>query len=526
MIFESLYEDVDIPEVTTPQFVMQRAKEYGQRPALIDGPSGRTITYDQLQQRARHAAKSLTMRGYRKGDIFAIYSPNTPEYAIAFHAIAMIGGVIASINPLRSLEETEQWLNRIRAKCILTTSHFMVKAIRLKSRTDVTEIFTFDQTRDSSPFGELFECVMTPNEAPTNALINPRRDVLALSLTSGATGAPRIVVQTHHGYVANLCQFDAVDPIGEGEVFLGVAPMHHVYGRFMLLCHALRHGATVITLPRFELKTFLRAIETYRVTRAPVTPPIISLLAESPMVDEYDLQSLSHLYTTGSAQNPEPAARCAARLHCVVKQGYGLTEAGPALSVSADQDHHRTAGSILPNTQIRVVDALTGVDLPVEEAGEIWVRGPQVMEEYLDDQEETAAILDADGWLKTGDLGAVDEFHRLRIIDRVEDLIRFDRILITPSSVESILCTRPEVAEAAVIGVFDALHGVALKAFVVPRSDVAPETLHAFLAERLDPQLRIQAIELVDSIPKSHGGKILRRALRECERAKAASVTI
>jgi acyl-CoA synthetase (AMP-forming)/AMP-acid ligase II len=525
MIFESLYEDVDIPDIMTPLFVMQRAKEYGQRPALIDGPSGRTIAYEQLQQRARHAAKSLTLRGYRKGDIFAIYSPNTPEYAIAFHAIAMIGGVIASINPLRSLEETEQWLNRIRAKCILTTTHFMEKASRLKSRTSVAEIFTFDQTRDSSPFSELYESVMQPNEAPTNALINPRRDVLALSLTSGAVGAPRIVVQTHYGYVANLCQFEAVDPIGEGEVILGVAPMHHVYGRFMLLCHALRHGATVITLPRFELKTFLRAIETYRVTRAPVTPPIISLLADSPLLDEFDLRSLSHLYTTGSAQDPEIAARCAARLQCVVKQGYGLTEAGPALSVSADPDHYQTTGSILPNTQIRVVDALTGAELPVDEAGEIWVRGPQVMEGYLDNPEETAAVLDDDGWLKTGDLGAVDEFHRLKIIDRIEDLIRFDRILIAPSSVESILYTHPEVAEAAVIGVSNDQNGAALKAFVVPRGAVAQDELHAFLAERLDPQLTVQAVEFVDAIPKSQGGKVLRRVLRDREWAIAASVT-
>jgi acyl-CoA synthetase (AMP-forming)/AMP-acid ligase II len=438
----------------------------------------------------------------------------------------MIGGVIASINPLRSLDETEQWINRIRAKCILTTSHFMEKALRLKDRTGVAEIFTFDQTRDSSPFGELFECVMQPNEAPTNALINPRRDVLALSLTSGATDAPRIVVQTHRTYVANLCQFETVDPIGESEVFLGVAPMHHVYGRFMLLCHALRHGATIVTLPRFELKTFLRAVSTYRVTRAPVTPPIISLLADSPLVDEFDLRSLSHLYTTGSVQDPEIAARCAARLHCVVKQGYGLTEAGPAISVSADQDHHRTAGSILPNTQIRVIDPLTGVDLPVDEPGEIWVRGPQVMEGYLDNQEETTDTLDAEGWLKTGDLGSVDEFHRLRIIDRVEDLIRFDRILIAPSSVESILSTRPEVAEAAVIGVFDEHHRPALKAFVVPRSAGAEETLRAFLIERLDPQLNLPTIEFVESIPKSHGGKILRRVLRERERAKAATVAL
>lgn len=523
MIFESRYENVDIPEITTPQWVLQRAKEFGQRPALIDGLSGRAIAYHQLQQRARHAAKSLTLRGYRKGDIFLIYSPNTPEYAIAFHAIAMIGGIIASINPLLSFEESEHWINRLQAKCILTTSHFMEKARQLKARTAVTEIFTFDQSRQSSPFGELFESVMLPNEAPTHALIYPRRDVLALSLTSGVTGNPRVVVQTHRNYVSNLCQVEAVDPIKEGEVFVGVAPFHHVYGRFMLLCHALRHGATVVTLPRFELATFLRAIETYRATRAPVTPPVISLLATSPMVDQFDLSSLTHLYSTGSPQDPEIAARCAARLGCIIKQGYGLTEAGPAISVSDAPDDHNSTGAILPNTEIRIVSPSNGLDLPINEQGEIWVRGPQVMETYLEAPEETAAILDREGWLKTGDMGEVDEFHRLKVHDRVKDMIVFEQELAAPSRLESLLLAQPEIADAAVIETLDENNGKGLKVFVVLRTAVTEQEMTAILAARLGSRPQFQSIELVDSIPKAGGGKILRRRLRDAQRSEAGA---
>ncbi len=321
MIFQNQYPDVEIPDISLPRFVLQHAQERGKKAALIDGLSGRTITYSQLYQRVRHTAKSLTQRGYRKGDVFAIYSPNLPEYAVAFHAIATIGGVVTTINPLCTSQELELQLSGARAKCVITTSHFVEKVHRVESRTQVRDIFTFDQTGGAMPFAELYECVMEPNEAPTNALINPHEDLLVRASSGNSEG----VMLTHFGLVADLCRVAPLDPLAAGDVFIAAAPMHHADGMFLLLCHALRHGATVVTLPRFEPESFLQTIQNHRVTRAPAPAPVVQLLASHPIVDRYDLSSLTDIYTGAAPQDAVASRRCAERLNCIVKPSYEVS---------------------------------------------------------------------------------------------------------------------------------------------------------------------------------------------------------
>jgi len=325
MIFQNQDPDVEIPDISLSRFVLQHAQERSNKAALVDGLSGRTISYSQLYQRVRHTAKSLTQRGYRKGDVFAIYSPNLPEYAVAFHAIATIGGVVTTLDPLCTAQDLENQLTGARAKCVITTSHFVEKVHRVESRKQVRDIFTFDQTGSAMPFAELYECVMEANEAPTNALINPREDLLVRASSSGATGGSESVMLTHFRLVADLCRVAPLDPLAAGDVFIAVAPMYHADGMFLLLCHALRHGATVVTLPRFEPESFLQTIQNHRVTRAPAPAPVVQLLANHPIVDRYDLSSLTDIYTDAAPQDAVVSRRCAERLNCIVKQGYEVS---------------------------------------------------------------------------------------------------------------------------------------------------------------------------------------------------------
>ncbi|MDX2029200.1 MAG: AMP-binding protein [Blastocatellia bacterium] len=312
MSFRSPYPDIEIPDVPLPQYVLQGAVHRTHHPALIDGESGRTITYPQLAERVRHAARSLTQRGYRKGHVFAFYSPNLPEYAVALLAAMMMGGTATAINPLASIEELATHLRETSAQALLTASPFLARAQRAASGTAVREIFTLDSAPEGIPFVELYESVMMPEEPATKELIDPQRDLALLPHEN----AP---AQTHRSCVASLCRMETRCPIETGDVLLGVLPFFRNDG-FAMLAHALRHGASVVTLPRFELHQFLGAIERHRATRAPLIPPIISLLADHPAVELYDLSSLRELQTHCAALNEPAARRCEARLGCVIRQ--------------------------------------------------------------------------------------------------------------------------------------------------------------------------------------------------------------
>ncbi|MGH9838760.1 MAG: AMP-binding protein [Blastocatellia bacterium] len=451
MIFRSPYPDVTIPEMALTPFVLRRANQLAGKPALIDGLSGRTITYSQLVSRVRRTAKSLVSRGYRKGDVFAIHSANLPEYAVAFHAIATIGGIVTTVNPRHTAGQLADQLNDAGAKCLITTSQFSDQALAATERSNVREVFAFDHTGDALPFVELFESVMEPSEAPTNALIDPRNDLAALPYSSGGAGFPKGVMRAHYSLVANLCQFDAVSRIDESDVVIGVIPFFHAYGMFMLMMHALWRGVTVVTLPRFDPEPFLRAVEVYRVTKAYLAPPILIVLARHPMVDRFDLSSLN-LITAGSAPRGENVAlECERRLHCPVRQGYGMAELGPVNNVNNGADAadrprsavrcsaiRRSTGRLLPNVEARIVDIETGGELGVNQQGELCFRGPHLMAGYLNRPEETARAIDSEGWLRTGDVGYVDDEGYFYVVDRIGKLIKHngttDRATPLPSS--------------------------------------------------------------------------------------------
>ncbi len=522
MIFKSPFPDVSIPDdVSLTSFVFEHAEEYSEKPAIIDGVSGRTFTYGQLTAAINLVADGLDERGFKKGDVFAIYSPNVPEYALAFFAVAALGGINTTINPLYTPHELTFQLNDSNAKYLLTIPQFLDKALEAAEDSNVEEVFVFGSAEGATPFTDL----MQNNGQMPLVEINPKEDLIVLPYSSGTTGLPKGVMLTHHNLIANITQTLAMKHITRDDIVMGILPFFHIYGMVVILQMALRFGATIVTMPRFDMEQFLQIIQNQKITYANLVPPIILGLAKHPVVDNFDLSSLRMITSGAAPLGADLAQACADRLDCIVVQGYGLTETSPVTHINPKEPDKIKIGSVgppIPNTECKIVDTTTGKALGPNQRGEVWIRGPQVMQGYLNNPEATAGSIDQKGWLHTGDVGYVDDDGYFYIVDRVKELIKYKGMQVAPAELEAILLTHPAIADAAVIPSPDEEAGEIPKAFVVLNDEVTPAEIMAFVAEKVAPHKKIRMVEVVEQIPKSASGKILRRVLVAQEREKQA----
>ena len=526
MIFRSPVPDLQIPVVPFTQLVLAHAAEMPGKAALVDGPSGRTITYGQLAGAIRLVASSLSKRGFKKGDVFAIYSPNLPEYAIAFHAVATLGGIVTTANPLYTPHELAHQLEDAGARFLLTIPPFLPQAQTAAQMAHIEEVFVFGEAEGATPFASLLQSdgVLPPVK------IDPLHDIVVMPYSSGTTGLPKGVMLTHYNLVANTLQSDALlsgpAEVTKDDVMIGILPFFHIYGMVVVMSLALYKGATVVSMPRFDLEQFLTIFDKYGVTWAPLAPPIVLGLAKHPMVDKFDVSKLRLIISGAAPLSAEVEKAVIDRLHCFVTQGYGMTESSPVLHIRPVPEGQAKPGSIgvvAPNTEVKVMDVANFNELGPNQEGEIWARGPQVMTGYLNNPQATASTVDDEGWLHTGDIGYADEDGYFFIVDRLKELIKYKGYQVAPAELEAVLVSHPAVADAAVIGIKDEEAGEAPKAFVVRRSEVSAEDLLAWVAERVASYKRIRHLEFIEQIPKSASGKILRRILVDQERAKAQS---
>jgi acyl-CoA synthetase (AMP-forming)/AMP-acid ligase II len=506
-----------IPDVTFTEHVLSGAAERADRPALIDGPSGRTLTFGQLAAAIRATAAGLARRGLRKGDVVAIDSPNLPEYAVAFHGVASLGGIITTLNPLFTAEEVGKQLADSRARLLITVPQLMEKAKAAAAASAIEEIFVFGEAEGATPFRTLLDY----DHAPPAVDIDPANDVVAMPYSSGTTGLPKGVMLTHRNLVANIAQINALES-GENEIGIGVLPFFHIYGMVVVMNSILYAGGTVVTLPRFELLQFLDTMQKYRITCAYLVPPIILALAKHPLVALYDLSSLKWIFSGAAPLGADVLKACSERLHCLVRQGYGLTETSPVshtVPLPPAPQYPGSVGPPVPGTEMRIVNIATGEPVAPGEEGEVWIRGPQVMKGYFNNPEATAAMITPDGWLRSGDIGRVNEDGYLFIVDRAKELIKYKGYQVAPAELEAVLLRHPAIADAAVIGVPDEEAGEVPKAFIVRAADISEADIIAFLAQHVAPYKKVRYVEFRDSIPKSPSGKILRRVLIAEERA-------
>jgi acyl-CoA synthetase (AMP-forming)/AMP-acid ligase II len=505
---------VSIPEIPLTDFVLGDATARGDKPALIDGPTGQSITYEGLAQSVGAVAGGLAARGFAKGDVLAIYCPNSPEYAVAFHAAASLGGINTTINPLNTAGELAAQLNDSSARFLLTIPQLMEAASSAAGASKVEEIFVFGEAPGATSFASLASAGVDPPKVD----IDPRKDVVALPYSSGTTGGPKGVMLTHFNLVANLCQTEAVLKVKESDTAIGILPFFHIYGMTVIMNSVIHRGATVVTMPRFDLEQFLATLQDHRVTRAYLVPPIVLALAKHPAVDNYDLSALQLIMSGAAPLGADLSEACAQRLGCLVIQGYGLTETSPVTHINDEDPDGNKPGSIgpvVPNTEAMVVDPQSGAELTSGDRGEVWIRGPQVMLGYLNNPDATAATVDKKGWLRTGDVGYFDIDGYFFLVDRLKELIKYKGYQVAPAELEALLVSHPSVADAAVVPAADEEAGEVPRAFVVKRDDVSAEELMGFVAERVAPYKKIRYLEFIDEIPKSASGKILRRFLRD-----------
>jgi acyl-CoA synthetase (AMP-forming)/AMP-acid ligase II len=527
--FASPYPDVEIPDLSVPEFVLDGGASRPDAPALVDGLSGETITHGELAYYVDRMAAALHARGLGKGDVVAVFSPNTIWYPVVFHGIAKAGCVMSPINALYTPEEIAFQLRDSGAKMLVTVSVFLERAQAAAERQPVGEIVVMDGAEGHASLRDL----LTLTAPSVQIEIDSADDLVTLPYSSGTTGLPKGVMLTHRNLVANVSQSRPLVDLHEGdERIIAVLPFFHIYGLTVLMNQGLQWGGTVVTLPRFELDQFLRTIQDQKITRAFVAPPIVLALAKHPMVDEFDLSSLRSI-TSGAApldadlaQAAEDRLRKGAADGVTVAQGYGMTELSPVSHTTPDVTRmppgvgavpKGSVGFAIPNTECRLVDPETGADAADGERGELWVRGPQVMKGYLNNPQATADTLDADGWLHTGDVAVVDENGCYTVVDRVKELIKYKGYQVAPAELEAVLLGHPEIADAAVIGIKDADSGEELpKAFVVrvPGSSLGEQEVMDFVAGRLAPHKKVRAVEFIEQVPKSAAGKILRKDLK------------
>jgi len=529
MIVRSPYVDTNVPDVGLPDFLFGDLNDAdAARVAVIDGPTGAQTTFGELAEGVDRFAAALGERGLGRGDVIALFAPNNAYYPVVFHGALAAGVAVTTVNSLYTPDELAFQLRDSGAKMLVTISAFLDRARAATGQEGVvvTETVLLDGSRDeaSTPLPEngLADLLSTTAERPEVRLTGD--DVAALPYSSGTTGRAKGVVLTHRNLVANLVQFQVLNTsTGPDSKILAVLPFFHIYGMTVMMNHGIYVRATVVTMPKFDLAEFLRVISEYRVDRVYIAPPIAVALAKHPMVDQYDIDCVDIVFSGAAALDAELGHAVGKRLNCTVLQGYGMTELSP-VSHAMPQDRPdmdlNSIGVALPSIECKLVDPETGEE---GQRGELWVRGPNVMREYLNNPQATADTLDSDGFLHTGDVATVTEDGVFTIVDRVKELIKYKGYQVPPAELEALLLTNESIADAAVIGVKDAEGEEVPKAFIVRQqgADIDEDGVMSFVSERIAPHKKVRQVEFIDQIPKSASGKILRKDLRARESASA-----
>ncbi|MDL9936131.1 AMP-binding protein [Gordonia sp. ABSL1-1] len=535
MSFTSPFPDVEIPDVSLYDFLFGSIADADlDRVALVDPKSGAETTYRQLIAQINAAAGALAARGIGVGDVVGVLSPNVPAFATVFHGILRAGAAATTINALFTAPEIAKQLRNSQAKMLVTVSPMAEQAKAAAAEVGFADdalVILDGEGLATSGHPNAID-LLGPNLAAPDVSFDPNTHIAALPYSSGTTGNPKGVMLTHRNLVANVAQLKPLQGMTPDDVVIAVLPFFHIYGMTVLLNAALFNRARLVIMPRFDLVEFLENIQNHKVTNAYIAPPIAVALAKHPIVDNYDLSSLRSMMSGAAPLDDELGKAVAKRLDLHMLQGYGMSELSPVSHLIPDDTKAvlgqedpplSSTGWAVPNSVNKIVDPATGADIPLpaeglSEPGELWVKGPNVMLGYLDNDQATADTIDADGFLHTGDLAQVDPTGCVYIVDRLKELIKYKGYQVPPAELEALLLTHPKIADAAVIGVIEEDTGEEIpKAFVVaqPDTELTAYEVIDFVAAKVAPHKKVRAVEFIEAIPKSSAGKILRKDLRK-----------
>ena len=543
--------DAELPSFPVHDMLFQSAGKFPRR-AAIDF-FDRTTTYAQLAQAVKCAAQGLQELGVKKGTRVGLLLPNTPYYIIFYYAILLAGGVVVNLNPLYAARELEHLIadsgmelavtldlkityekistmvGKTNLKrlivCHLCDALPTVKGLLFKlfKKSDVSFI-----PRDNVHIP--FDTIMNNDGKPQSVAIDPAHDVAVLQYTGGTTGVPKAAMLTHRNLVVNATQsrlWFSMAREGE-EVLLGVLPFFHVFAMTVAMNLGILIGATIIVVPRFELKQVVHLIHRKKPTLFPAVPTIYAAISNFRGLSHYDISSVKYCISGGAGLPIDIKRAFEAVTGCVVAEGYGLTESSPVATCNPLEGINK-AGSIglpLPGTIIEIVslDDRSTV-LPMGQRGEVCIIGPQIMKAYWNNEAETAETLtptDIGMRLHTGDVGYIDEDGYIYIVDRIKDMILCGGYNVYPRNVEEAVYLHPAVAECVVAGLPDPYRGQTVKAYVAlkPGTTLSRDELMTFLQDKLSPIEVPKQIEFRDSLPKTMIGKLSRKALLDEEKQK------
>ena len=504
-IHNSPFRDVPVSDQTITERVFDGLIDRPDEVVLTDGPTGRTLTAAAFMDQVKRLAGGLAAAELGAGKTVALMAPNIPEYCVIFHGVAWAGGTITTLNPSYTSPEIAHQLDDADADVLITVPDFVAAA---KAGAKDRQVIVIGTPEYDALFG-----------APMAAQYRVDLDshTLVLPYSSGTTGLPKGVMLSHRNLVVNVDQTILAADFKRGEVTAGFLPFFHIYGMTVLMNLHLAGGGALVTMPRFDLPMFLQISQDYSARRMWVVPPVAIALAKHPLVDDYELSKLEQVFIAAAPSGAELTDTVAARLGCTVLQGYGMTELSPVSHlVPGNAPKSGAVGVGVPNTACKIVDPETGDALAVDGEGELWVKGPQVMQGYLNNAKANAETITSDGWLRTGDIARVDADGYLFIVDRLKELIKYKGFQVAPAELEATLIAMEGVSDAAVIGLPDDDAGELPIAFVI-RSEGGPDeaAIQAHFAENLATYKQLHQIRFVDEIPKSASGKILRRFLRD-----------
>ena len=543
-------ESVEYPQISLFKMLEDSASRFGALPAVSF--MGRVITYNEFLTLTKEFAAALESLGVKKGDRVAIHLPNCTQFPIAFYGVLALGAVAVPCNPMYVARELIYQLNDSQTETIITLTRFYKMIKDLQPQTGLKNIivtnikdyfpgmlrFLYTVAKEkkeedrvkveAGDYNFLDLIKKHKGKKPKPVEVFPE-DRAVFMYTGGSTGVSKGAVLQHRNLLANAIQLKAwCTDLKEGkEAFLAVLPYFHSYGMTTALNLPVLTGNKMILLPRFVLADVLKTIDKEKPTLFPGVPTMYVAINNAPDLQKHNVRSI-RVCNSGAAPLPVEVQQQFEKITGgKLVEGYGLSESSPVTHSNPIYGKNKVGSIGLPivDTEMKIVDLETGeTELPIGEIGELCVRGPQVMEGYLNMPEETAHSL-RDGWLYTGDIARVDEEGYTYIVDRKKDMVIAGGYNIYPRDIEEVLYTHPKILEAAVAGISDPYRGETLKAYIVLKEGetLTEEEVIAFCKENLAAYKVPKLVEFRSELPKTMVGKILRRVLREEELKKVST---